>query len=113
MPSQEIEEGIEGTREAVIEHAFRSICTIHEDYVKTLVGSAVKVRDDRRAILQIGVHYDHPIAVGVIDASRDGRVLAEIAREADTDDTIVRRCKRGDAAPGIVPAAVGAEDNFE
>src|SRR5260221_5694043 len=110
MPSQEIEEGIEGTREAVIEHAFRSICTIHEDYVKTLVGSAVKVRDDRRAILQIGAHYDHPIAGGVIDASCDGRALAEIAHEADTDLTIVRRCKRGDPAPGVLPPPVAALD---
>src|SRR6516162_2612527 len=99
-----MEEAIESAGCPGIDDASGPVRRADKDDIKALVGSAVKVGDDHRAILEVGVHNDNPITVCVVDTRRDGSMLTEITRKADTHDASVGPRERDDADPGIILA---------
>jgi len=65
-----------------------------------------QLRDQRRRVLQIGVHgHDRP-ARGVLESGQNGRLLTEAPRQTDSVDSPVVARDSADGRPGPVGASV-------
>jgi hypothetical protein len=63
-------------------------------------------------MLQVGVHDDDGAPARVIEAGRDGDLLAEVAAEAEPADARLARMPGLDRGRGVVLAAVVDEDDL-
>ena len=63
-------------------------------------------------VLQVGVHGDNHVALGLVEAAIEGRTLAVVASELDAVHVPVLACEPLDDLPGAVGGAVVDEDNF-
>jgi hypothetical protein len=63
--------------------------------------------------LQVGVELHRPRLGGVLEAGREGRLLAEVPRERQVLDPLVGRGQRPDPFEGGVGGAVVDEDHLD
>lgn len=68
--------------------------------------------DERGRVLKIGVEQHGGFAVRMVETSRDGLFLAEVAAEADEFDARVTRTIANELGVGIVLAAIIHSDDF-
>ncbi|MNK78084.1 hypothetical protein D3C87_977030 [compost metagenome] len=66
------------------------VATFGEDHVGTLLPLLDQQRNDVDRVLQVDIHGNHGIAAGVLQAGKQCRFLAEVAREIDQHDLIIR-----------------------
>jgi uncharacterized protein (DUF934 family) len=61
------------------------------DHVGALAPLGDHVRDQLRRVLQVGVDHRHHVAHSVLQASRQGGLVAEVARQVDHPHAAVAR----------------------
>ena len=60
------------------------------NHIEALVQLFEQQRNVCRIILQVGIHQDHHVSIGLVDAGADGRSLTVVAAEGHHPDPV--RC---------------------
>ena len=88
---------------------------MHPEGVHDVVSALVlgeQQRDVFGAILQVSVHDDHDVAARGLERGGLGGLMAEVAGQTDTDDTIVGRGRLQNQLKGPVGASVVDEHHL-
>ena len=105
---------IEGCCRSLLESGFSGACAaLAVNDVGALTRDLVHVVNQLRWVLQVGVDDRHEVALGVVDAGRDGDLVAEVSAQGDDLDAGVGIGSRTQLSQGAVLGAIVDEHELE
>src|SRR5579864_932748 len=112
LAGKKIEDAIEDKREQTISGAFRSQFPVYKYDVISFATLLIKLRNDFRAILKVGIHHYNPVSRRLIYASSNSGMLAKVACQPDSLDFRTLTTKGANGIPRLLSTAVVNENNF-
>ncbi len=100
-------------RDAAEEEVVATLRAPAADDVVALFELGEEVGDLVGVVLEIAVHGEDVVALGVVEAGGEGGGLAEVAAELDDEDAAVYGSDLFEEAIGAVAGAIVDEDQFE
>ena len=100
-------------RNAAEKKIVRTLGTPTADDVVTLFEFGEEGGDLIGVVLEVAIHSEDVVALGVIEAGGEGGGLAEVAAELDDEDAAIYRSDLFEQAIGAVTGAIVDKDQFE